>query len=380
MSARGISLLLAGAALLTAQTKYQNRDAWTLDTPRLRVTVVQSGGHLVEVLLKEPGAVNPLWNQTRPTIDPDQYDAARHERLYGGGPGARLMSGLLGHNLCFPFWGNPSEAEYRAGMTYHGETGVARWRQVSAGADALTIAADLPESRTRFTRTLQVKDQVLYAESFAENLAAWDRPVGWCEHVTLGPPFLEKGVTLIDAPLTRGRVNGDASGAEFRWPEGQGGTRLNLRTVRNIERSGFVNNFLIDPTHEFGFFAAVHPGRRLLFGYVFRRSDYPWLNIWEANNPEMLTRGLEFSNTPNHGTMRTLVATPALFGTPAYEWLEGRGQLRKRFAAFSVRVPENYRGVADVRIFPDRLEIIEHVTGPTISGRMITLPFDGGRL
>jgi hypothetical protein len=375
MSARGISLLLAGAALLTAQTKYQNRDAWTLDTPRLRVTVVQSGGHLVEVLLKEPGAVNPLWNQTRSTIDPDQYDPVRHEKLYGGGPGARLMSGLLGHNLCFPFWGNPSEAEYRAGMTYHGETGVARWRQVSAGADALTITAELPESRTRFTRTLQVKDQVLYADSLAENLAAWDRPVGWCEHVTLGPPFLEKGVTLIDAPLTRGRVNGDASGAEFRWPEGQGDTRLNLRTVRNVERSGFVNNFLIDPAHELGFFAAVHPGRRLLFGYVFRRADYPWLNIWEANDPEMLTRGLEFSNTPNHGTMRTLVATPALFGTPAYEWLEGRGRLRKRFAAFSARVPENYRGVAEVRVLPDRLDIVERETG-----RVISLPFEGARL
>jgi hypothetical protein len=375
MRARGIFLLLAGAALLTAQTKYQNREAWTLDTPRLRVTVVQAGGHLVEVLLKEPGAVNPLWNQTRATIEPDQYDAVRHEKMYGGGPGARLMSGLLGHNLCFPFWGNPSEAEYRAGMTYHGETGVARWRQVAAGADSLTITADLPESRTRFTRTLQVKDQVLYAESLAENLAAWDRPVGWCEHVTLGPPFLEKGVTLIDAPLTRGRVNGDASGAEFRWPQGQAETRINLRAVRNIERSGFVNNFLVDPTQEFGFFAAVHPGRRLLFGYVFRRQDYPWLNIWEANNPEMLTRGLEFSNTPNHGTMRTLVATPALFGTPAYEWLEGRGRLRKRFAAFSVRVPENYRGVAEVRVLADRLDIVERETG-----RVISLALEGGRL
>ena len=73
--------------------------------------------------------------------------------------------------------------------------------------------------------------------------------------------------------------------------------------------------------------------------------------------------------------MRTLVATPALFGTPAYEWLDGRGRLRKRFAAFSVRVPENYHGVAEVRVLPDRLDIVERETG-----RVTSLPFDGSRL
>src|SRR6266853_4298914 len=83
--------------------RFQNRDSWVVDTPALRVSIMQSGGHVAEIVLKGGGEVNPLWVQNGPTLDAEQYDPARHEKLYGGGPGARLMAGLVGHNLCFPF-------------------------------------------------------------------------------------------------------------------------------------------------------------------------------------------------------------------------------------------------------------------------------------
>src|SRR5436190_14093374 len=327
--------------------RFQNRDCWVVDTPALRVSVTQSGGHVAEIVLKGGGDVNPLWVQKHPTMDADQYDPARHEKTYGGGPGARLMAGLVGHNLCFPFWGDPSDSEYKAGMTFHGETGVVRWKQVSANADTLAVSADLRESDTRFHRSLRVAGQIVYFEEAAENLTGWDRPVGWCEHVTLGPPFLEKGVTVIDASLTRGRVSGDTSGREIAWPG-------DLRSVRNVPQSGFVDNFLVDPTRELGFFAAFHPRLKVLFGYIFPRRSFPWLSIWEANNADMLARGMEFSNTPTHGTMKELVKTPALFGVPAYEWLDAKGRITKKFAAFSVKAPEGYKGVADVRVSGDK--------------------------
>jgi hypothetical protein len=145
--------------------------------------------------------------------------------------------------------------------------------------------------------------------------------------------------------------------------------------VRDVPRSGFVNNFLVDPGRAYGFFAAVHPRLRLLFGYVFARDQFPWLNIWEANTAQMLTRGMEFSNTPTHGTLRALVAVPQAFGAPAYEWLDARGRLRKRFVAFSTLVPEKYRGVADIRIGSGTLEIVERETG-----RVLALDLDPARL
>jgi hypothetical protein len=363
------ALLLAAVFTCSAEIRtgrFRDRDSWVVDTSSLRVSVLQSGGHVAEIVLKGSAELSPLWIPTLPTIDAEQYDTAKHEKFYGGGPSSRLLASLVGHNVCFPFWGNPSEAEYKAGMTFHGETGIARWKLISAKGDTLLVSADLPESKTRFTRSLRVAGQVAYFTETAENLSAWDRPVAWCEHVTMGPPFLEKGVTVIDSSLTRGRDYGGTSGKEFAWPAGIAETEIDLRKVRDIASSGFVNNFLVDPARSFAFFAAFHPKRKLLFGYVFARKQFPWLNVWEANNPTMLTRAMEFSDTPTHGTLRELVKAPELFGAPTYEWLDAKGRITKKFAAFSAQVPEDYKGVADVRIAGPKLEIVERETGRVI--------------
>jgi len=198
--------------------RYQDRDTWVVESPTLRIAVMQVGGHVAEIVLKGDQDINPLWQHGRPTIDPTEFVPGVHAALFGGGPAARVMSGLLGHSVCFPFWGNPSEAEYRCGMSFHGETGLLRWSKRAAETTAvkgsLTLAVDLPESQTRFARSLTVfgDESVVYFDEEASNLARLDRPVGWCEHVTLGPPFLKKGVTLFDASLTRGRVSGAAGG------------------------------------------------------------------------------------------------------------------------------------------------------------------------
>jgi hypothetical protein len=357
-----IAMALACAAEVRV-SRFQNRDAWTIDGGDLRVTILQSGGHVGEIVLKR-GGMNPLWIPRYATIDPERYDPVRDEKTYGSGSAARLMSGLLGHNVCFPFWGDPSDRETRAGMTYHGETGIVRWREKAKGGDWLTVAAELPESAARFTRTVRVSGQTVAFDETAESTTAWDRPVGWCEHVTLGPGFLEPEETLTDASLTRGRDR--ESGAEFSWPDGQAETRINLAKVRTTPRPGFVNNFLVDPAREFGFFTAFNPRQNLLFGYVFPRADFPWLNIWENNDARMLTRGMEFSNTPTHGTMKVLVKAPTLFGTPAYEWLDAKGKLRKRYLSFSTQTPTGYRGVADVKVTGTTLEIVERGTGRII--------------
>jgi hypothetical protein len=109
-------------------TSYLGRSAWQLESECLRASVLESGGHFAELVLKSGAEVNPLWTQSRPTIDSDSYDPLIHGGLYGTAPESRLLSGLAGHNLCFPFWGNPSPAEVIAGMTFHGETNIRRWR------------------------------------------------------------------------------------------------------------------------------------------------------------------------------------------------------------------------------------------------------------
>jgi len=349
----------------TAPSRFTDRDAWVVSNGKLRVTIVQAGGHIGEIALTGPDSVNPLWIQSRPTIDPDKYDPKKHAGVYGPGSVARLMSGLMGHNVCFPFWGNPSASEEAAGMTYHGEAGIVRWRQVTSGKDFLTVVAQMPESGTSLTRTVRLHGQVANIEETARNEKAWDRPVGWCQHVTMGAPFLERGVTRFQASLTRGKS--DTSSQEFQWPSGFAEKTVHLRSVRNLQKSpGLVNHFLVDAKRQYGYFAAFHPRYRLVFGYVFPRAEYAWLNVWENNDPEMLTRGMEFSNTPVHGTMKALVATPRLWDVPTFDWLNAKSELKKHFLAFSVRVPDGFKGVANVEFRDGHIDVIEESSGKAI--------------
>src|SRR5512141_1864182 len=78
------AVLLIGAAACAAEVRagrFQNRDAWIVSGPKLHVTITQSGGHVAEIVLGE-GKVNPLWIPSTPTIDPENYDPAKH-KIYG---------------------------------------------------------------------------------------------------------------------------------------------------------------------------------------------------------------------------------------------------------------------------------------------------------
>ena len=38
----------------------------------------------------------------------------------------------------------------------------------------------------------------------------------------------------------------------------------------------------MDPSRRLVFVTAFHPGKQAVFGYVFRREEYPWTQIWDS--------------------------------------------------------------------------------------------------
>lgn len=360
---------LASGITCMPSTYFCGRAAWTLETQYLRITVLECGGHLAEMILREGERVNPLWTQSRPTIDSDIYDPATHGAVYGSNPESRLLSGLAGHNLCFPFWGPPSPAEFAAGMTFHGETNIRRWHLLEENPEEMCLEVILPQSAMKMRRRIGCRGYALHCESEATNLSTWDRPFAWCEHVTIGPPFLESNAIRFDASLTKGFVTGDGSGPTLAWPLGFGRSpesrNFDLSTFSDRSHQDLVNSFLVDPCRELGFFTAFQPRFDALFGYVFPRADFPWLNIWENNSEHLQARGMEFGNTPHHGTIKTLIGSSDRWGVPVYEWLDALSSVRKRFVAFLCPVPHDFRGTADLRLLGQALQITERGTART---------------
>jgi hypothetical protein len=138
---------------------------------------------------------------------------------------------------------------------------------------------------------------------------------------------------------------------------------FDLSRFSELAHEDLVNSFLVDTGRESAFFTAFQRRLGLLFGYVYLRADFPWLNVWECNTDKMQTRGMEFSNTPHHGTMKALISASEIWGVPTYEWLDAHSTAHKQFIAFLHPVSPGYRGTADIRVRPQKLEIIERETG-----------------
>src|SRR5918993_1052290 len=114
---------------------YRGRRAATIENADLRVTVLEEGGHIAEIFDKASG-VNPLWTPPWPSIEPSAYGPG-HAHLYGSGSDARLLAGIMGHNLCLDIFGPPTDEESKAGLAAHGEGSVAPYVLTVTGGDIL---------------------------------------------------------------------------------------------------------------------------------------------------------------------------------------------------------------------------------------------------
>ena len=201
------------------------------------------------------------------------------------------------------------------------------------------MRARFPLAEIAFERRIELRERTVRIRESVENLTAYDRPIGWTQHVTLGPPFLERGVTQFRASATRSKVLESEFGAherlrnaaEFDWPcaKLRDGGDEDLRVLTGAEASCAFTTHLMDPSREHAFFAAYAPAARLVFGYVWKRADFPWMGIWEENhsrthapwNGRTLTRGMEFGVSPMPESRRQMIERRELFGVPAYRWL-----------------------------------------------------------
>ncbi|MGH9385262.1 MAG: hypothetical protein ACRD2N_13350 [Vicinamibacterales bacterium] len=316
--------------------QFLGRRSESIENDTLRVTVLEEGGHVAEVLHKKSG-VSPLWVPHWESVEPSQFDPLKHP-AFGIGADARLLAGIMGHNLCLDIFGGPSDAEGAAGLTAHGEASIVCYA-IDVSASELRMDAALPMAALHVRRTLSLVDDLVRVRESVRNMTGCDRPIGWTEHVTLAPPFLRHGETEFRSSATRSKVfetqfgAGDylSAGAEFNWPAAPeiDGATADLRVYSRRTASSAYTAHLMDPAREDAFFVAFTPALSLVFGYSWKRSDFPWMGIWEENrsrvqapwNRKAVTRGMEFGVSPFPETRRQMVDRGSMFGVPTYRWV-----------------------------------------------------------
>ena len=351
---------------------FQGRPSLVLSNDVLKLTVLPTSGAFASLVLRDdPHKINPMWDHIR---------MARERN--------RPMWGLndVGHFICVDGFGPPSKEEARAGLPYHGEAHELAWTTESAGKKGrvaeLVQTVHLPRVQEMLRRTIRIVDgeNVIYVHSTLENLLNFDRPINWAEHGTIGSPFFESG-TVVDLSATRAMTRPDQldldnlphripSGKEFRWPNApkHGGGTIDLREVPESPNSMDRYGFLIDPERELGYVTALNTKRGLLLGYVFPRSDYPWLQIWEYLPPKgMLVRGLEFGTQPFDWPRRKVITMNKLFDTLLYRWLPASSTIKASYILFWTRAPDGFQGVDNIKLRDGKLHIRDNQSGKTLT-------------
>ncbi len=368
-----VAVLPVARADVDPNSSYRGRGAILLSNDRIQLVVLKTGGSFPSItLVDDPQRTNPMWDSIR--ADHEQGRPARE-------------SGAVGHFVCVDGFGPPSESERKAGLGGHGEAHRLAWSTEFAGdldgASVIRQAVMLPRLQEVFRRELQILsgENVVYVQSRLTSLLDFDRPVNWAEHATIGSPFLERDVTVVDISpnraLTRSREGASraglahrlASGAEFEWPMAplRSGGLVDLRAAPTESHSLDHTAHRMDPDAEWAFVTALHPPKRLLLGYLFRPSEYPWLQTWESYpRDRLMARGLEFGTQAFDQPRREVVTQGKLFETPLYRWLPARVTIKASYILFWTRTPGDFAGVDEVTWENGILRIRDSRSGQSI--------------
>jgi hypothetical protein len=222
----------------------------------------------------------------------------------------------------------------------------------SGNVTSLVLRSMLPIVQEVLTRRHQMVDgeNVVYVESELESLLAFDRPVVWAEHATIGAPFLAPLVTVVDLSAgpsqtrpygeERRSVRGLASGKDFTWPmapmtDGQ------MRDVRMAPANPDMMDHTTTLMESRNWFRHRHqhrqaPDRRLGVPPV----EFPWVQIWRTIRKARHSRAAWSS--PRNRTMCRggRLSRSADVRAPTYRWLLTKSKIGARFLLFYARAPE----------------------------------------
>ncbi len=315
----GLLLVLAALAQQPQKTDFEGQPGFVLANGALELTVLERGSTLASVVLADDaGKLSPLWNPTRMAREAGEKN---------------VFDSATGHFVCVDGFGPVSAEEEAAGLPGHGEAHQAPFEVKYYGKQGhtttLTLSTKLPLTQELFTRTIRMAD----------------------------------GEDVIHEPEKEGLPHRLPSDKEFTWPEAPGlhTRKIDLRAAPAEPNSGDHTTCLMDPVRKLVFVTALHPGKRLLLGYLFKPQEYAWTQNWEYYPPnKKLARGLEFSTQPFDVPRREVVQLNSLFGSPVFRWLAARTKIESRFLMFYAHTPEGFSKVDDVRLENDKIIIEDH--------------------
>jgi len=312
------------------------------------LTVDLFGGAITNFHLKYNNNLNPL-----------SFSFTKEQMPENNKTGAPYQ----GHFLCLGRWGLPSEGEIKAGVPNHGEFANILWAKKESGNNKLGMEATANKEGLHIERIIQLDENnsVFVVKEIVTNIHPLGRLYNIVQHPTLASPFLDES-TIVDCNATVGFDEAfykEATKNNFQWPQVKDnkGTIFDLRNPQINYNSVF--SFIADHESEYGWITAYSSRHRLLFGYLWRRSDYPWIHLWQHwDESKIKYRGIEFGTAGIHQPFKEIIDTaPGLFGEKTFAYIDAGETISKNYFSFIYKLKDEFAGVDDISIANDAIQI-----------------------
>jgi hypothetical protein len=352
--------------------EWKHRRALRLSNGVIELTVLTGGGHIADLRLNG-SPINALWESPWHTIEPQDFDAAKHAALYGEPAVGKILSGYTGHAVALGYFGMPSKEDEARGLALHGEAASTQWQlanmNVSANSTSLALEVDLPISELHFRCTLTVTadSHIISVEETVTNRRANALDFQWVQHAAFGEPLLQPGISTLSLRADRaitwplGYEGHELlpNDREFTWP------RLDAHDLSRPflqNGTGFVAAVLT-PQRKHAYIAVHNRALALAAGYVFDRQIFPWITLWEENrarvyppwNGETRVRGVEFGTSPFPLGLAHAQQMRSLFRAPVLATIGAAQSLTTRYTMFVTPVPPSWPSITNVTRDGDHL-------------------------
>jgi len=306
---------------------------------------------------------------TGSNINPFTWGVSKEEMPENNRPGATFK----GHFLCLGRWGAPTDGEMKAGVPHNGQSGNNCWqldRQMNQQQLVMRSNAPLDGVEVKRTVVMDKESPVVKVTEQVQATTTIARLFNMVQHATIGPPFLDTG-TVIDCNADRGFLQSmaypDPYRFEFTWPNAlidSTGQSFNLRS--SATPFNYVSTHIFSDS--IGWITAANASEKLMLGYIWKTSDYPWVNVWQQwKDNRLWAKGLEFGTTGIGKSYQELLAVnTSFYGTPSYKLLDAGESFEKSFYCFLLPIPAGFKGVKSIQVYKGNIEVTEAGTNKNI--------------
>ncbi len=309
------------------------------------LTIDLFGGGIIDFHLNGANNINPL-----------SFIFTREQMPENNKAGAPYQ----GHFLCLGRWGLPSKGEMKAGVPNHGQIANINWTLKENLKNLLSMDVNSELEGLHVERTIVLdKNNAVYAvKEEVTNINPLGRLYNMVQHPTLAAPFLNE-LTIIDCNATTGFDQVSYKEAEkniLKWPYLKD-TNEDLRNPKKPYNAVF--SFIINKNSAVGWITAYSPKYNLLFGYIWKRNNYPWVHLWQHwEDNEIKYRGIEFGTAGIHQPFKEILETSTnIFGEKTFGYLDAGETISKNYISFILNVDDNFKGVRDMKIAEDIIQI-----------------------